>query len=157
MLQKLISFIFVFLSSKNSNFYVFFRIIFGWTCYGTTVGLDSLGPLYTMDHKVGPWKMALFPWSGSLKKSIDKTFGPFTRCKPNVDQEEWILHPKVNVFSIFDICPKNDVLDFVKIKFVHLIVFSSLHSLFSQTKTKKLKKSQKIIKTSFVCHRSLAF
>jgi hypothetical protein len=38
MLQKIIYSIFVFLSSKFSNFYVFiFRIIFGRTCYGTTV------------------------------------------------------------------------------------------------------------------------
>ena len=35
MLQKL--FFFVFLYSKNYTFYVFFRIIFGRTCYGTTV------------------------------------------------------------------------------------------------------------------------
>ena len=42
MLQRLIYSIFVFLSSKFPNFYVFiFRIIFGRTCYGTTVNFET--------------------------------------------------------------------------------------------------------------------
>ena len=50
-----------------------------------------------MDHEVGQWEMAFFHgptrWSNfhgpiSKKKSIYKAFGPLTRCKSNVDQEE---------------------------------------------------------------------
>ena len=38
MLQKLVYSIFVFLSSNFYNIYIFiFRIVFGRTCYGTTV------------------------------------------------------------------------------------------------------------------------
>ena len=33
-------------------------------------------------------KDGLFSKSDFLKTSICKVFGPFTRCKPNVDQEE---------------------------------------------------------------------
>ena len=51
------------------------------------------GPVYTMDHEVGPWKMVrVFPLSNFhgrfLNKSIYKAFGPLTKCKPHVDQEE---------------------------------------------------------------------
>jgi hypothetical protein len=62
----------------------------------------NLGPVYTMDHVVGPWRMAFLHGPTSmvrfLKKSIYKAFGPFTRCKPNVDQEAqpciktWMCH-----------------------------------------------------------------
>ena len=44
--------------------------------------------VYTMDYEVGPWKMA-FSHGSILKKPACKAFGPLTRCKPNVDQEEW--------------------------------------------------------------------
>ena len=57
-----------------------------------------LEPIYTVDHEVGPWKMvALFPWFGFIvqlsrfdffRTSIYNAFGPLTRYKPNVDQEE---------------------------------------------------------------------
>ena len=40
------------------------------------------------DHEVGPWKMAFFLMLRFLKKIIYKAFGPLTRCKLNVDQEE---------------------------------------------------------------------
>ena len=45
MLQKLIYSIFVFLSSKFYNCNVFFRIVFGRTCYGTTVSSCMVGGL----------------------------------------------------------------------------------------------------------------
>jgi hypothetical protein len=55
---------------------------------------DILGPGYTTDHEVGPWKMAFVngpsSWSdfhGPTSWSL-KSLGPLTRCKPNVDQEE---------------------------------------------------------------------
>ena len=39
----------------------------------------SLGPVYTMDHEVGPWKMAFFhspiSWSNCLKNQFTKSFG----------------------------------------------------------------------------------
>jgi hypothetical protein len=53
MLQKLIYSIIVFMSSKFSNIYVFiFRIIFGRTCYGTTVltMLINVGNIFIYDH-----------------------------------------------------------------------------------------------------------
>jgi hypothetical protein len=58
---------------------------------------NYLGLVYIMDHEDGPWKIAfshgLTQWSNfhgpiSQKKTIYKAFGPLTRCKPNVDQEE---------------------------------------------------------------------
>ena len=45
-----------------------------------------------MDHEVGPWKMAFLHGSISYK-IIYKAFGPLTRCKLNVNQED----QKVNV------------------------------------------------------------
>jgi hypothetical protein len=47
------------------------------------------GPVYTMDLEVGLRKMdGLFPWSDFLQIEFYRVFGPLTRCKPNVDQEE---------------------------------------------------------------------
>ena len=49
----------------------------------------KIGPVYTMDHEVGPWKMAFFHGPISFKKKqIYKVFEPLTRCKPSVDQEQ---------------------------------------------------------------------
>ena len=55
----------------------------------------ALGPVYTMDHEVGPWKVVFsmarldcpisMVWL--LKKLIYKAFGLHTTCKLNVDQE----------------------------------------------------------------------
>jgi len=50
-----------------------------------------------MDHEVGPWKMVFLngpsSWSNfHVSTSLNISFqilGPHTRCKPNVDQEEW--------------------------------------------------------------------
>ena len=48
--------------------------------------------VYTMDDEVGPWKRAFFNGPTFmirlLKKSI-LNLGPLTKCKANVDQEEW--------------------------------------------------------------------
>ena len=54
------------------------------------------GLVYTTDHEVGPWKMAfsngLSSWSNvhgpTSSKNSFESLGSFTRCKPNVDQEE---------------------------------------------------------------------
>jgi hypothetical protein len=52
-----------------------------------------LEPVYTMDHEVGPWKMAFFHGPTFmvqfLKKSVYKVFWAPSRCKSNVDREEW--------------------------------------------------------------------
>ena len=75
-----------------------------------------------MDHEVGPWKMVQL-----LEKSIYKAFGPLTRCKPNVDQEEWSCIRKVNEFIFLTICPKRVVLEGKKkIWFHHSFVFACL-------------------------------
>ena len=66
----------------------------------------------------GPWKMALFHgltwWSNfhdpiCLKNPVYKAFEPLTRCKPNVDQEEWPCTKKW-MCLLFDTCPKRVVL-----------------------------------------------
>ena len=85
----------------------------------------QLGPVYTMDHEVGPWKMAFFHGPTSmvwfLKKSIYKAFVSLTRCKPNVDQVEWPC-ARSECADFFHICPK--------IKDDHSFVFSCLCLLF---------------------------
>ena len=50
---------------------------------------DVYMPVYTMDHEVGPWKMAFShgPIVFKKKNSSTKSLGP--KVKPNVDQEEW--------------------------------------------------------------------
>ena len=89
----------------------------------------SLGPVYTMDHEVGPWKMAFFHGPTSiirfLKKSIYKAFGPLTRCKPNGDKEEWPCTKKW-MWYFFQYMLKNWQL-FIQIQ---LWPFSCLHNLF---------------------------
>ena len=50
-----------------------------------------------MVHEVGSWKMAFvngptswYDFRGiTLKKISFESFGLLTKCKPNVDQEEW--------------------------------------------------------------------
>jgi hypothetical protein len=74
---------------------------------GVSVGI--LGLVYTMNHEVEPWKMAFFNGPTSnvryLKESIYKAFGSLTRCKPNVDQEEW-PSTKNECADFLNICPK---------------------------------------------------
>ena len=70
----------------------------------------DLGPVYTMYHEVGTMEDGLFPWSDFmiqtsmvlfLKESSYKACGPLTRCKPNVDQEEWPCTKKwIHFFSV---------------------------------------------------------
>ena len=72
-----------------------------------------LEPVYTMDHEVGRWKMASLPFN-LLKIPIHKAFGPLTRCKPKMDQEEWPCTKKTNVLIFFWYMPKKG--SFEKIK-----------------------------------------
>ena len=67
----------------------------------------------------GPTSMVRF-----LKKSIQKAVGPPTRCKLNVDQEEWSCTRKTIVLNFFIyICPKMIVWK-KKIKLDHSLVFN---------------------------------
>ena len=67
------------------------------------------------DHERWPFPMVrlhgptIMVWF--LKKSIYKVFGPFIRCKPNVDHGEWPCTKK-RMYWFFNICPnkKNAVL-----------------------------------------------
>ena len=93
---------------------------------------SNWGPVYTMDHEVIPWEMALFHGPTFmvrfLEKPIYKPFGPLTRCKLNVGREEqpctkkWMCH-------FFNICPKRVVFQKNNIKFDYYVVFSCLHFL----------------------------
>ena len=55
-----------------------------------------LALVFTVDHEVGPWNMAVFnglsSWSNfhglSSSKISYENLGPFSRCNLNVDQEE---------------------------------------------------------------------
>ena len=58
----------------------------------------SWGVVYIMDHKVVPCQMEFFSrshfmarllWSKSMKIAHSKVFRTLTKCKSNVDQEEW--------------------------------------------------------------------
>ena len=68
--------------------------------------------------EVEPWKMAfsMFQLDGPtsmvwfLEKWIYKAFGPLTRCKPNVDQEEWPCIKKWMCWFFWNTRPKRVVL-----------------------------------------------
>ena len=75
-------------------------------------------------HFHGPTSTVRF-----LEKTIYKAFGPLTRCKPNVDQEEW-PRTKKRVCWFFEYMPKK--WQFWKtFKFHHTLVF-----IFSSPKLK---------------------
>ena len=78
----------------------------------------ELGPVYTMDHEVGPWSQ--LPWS-HLKKIKLQTFWPLTRCKLIVDQEEWPCIKKWMCWFL-NLCPQKEVL--IKFKFDHFFCLS---------------------------------
>ena len=80
-----------------------------------TMKLDHGRWPFSMVRLDGPTSMVQF-----LKKSIYKAFGPLTRCKPNVDQEEWPF-TKSECADFFNIHPKREVMK--KFKFDHSLVF----------------------------------
>ena len=68
-----------------------------------------------MDHEVGPWRMAFFhgltSWSNFHgNKSIYKARGPFTRGKPNVDEEERLCTKNECASFLNIVCQKMTVL-----------------------------------------------
>ena len=79
---------------------------------------------WTMEDGIFPWfhLVVQFPWSNSSKYQLDyKAFGPLTRCKPNVNQEEWPC-TKSEWAEFLNICPKTVVWK-KKFKFDHSFVF----------------------------------
>ena len=67
------------------------------------------------------------PWSSFLKNQFYTAFGPLTRCRPNLDQEEWPC-TKSECADIFNICPKKAVLEnkqFQVWPFFYLLLSSS--------------------------------
>ena len=95
----------------------------------------------------GPWSWTmedgLFPWSNFmvqfLKNSTYKAIGPFTRCKSNVDREEWPCIKKMNMLILEYIYIYVQKWEFWinKIKVDHSLVFSFLHLLFPQKNSLK--------------------
>ena len=115
-----------------------------------------LGPIYNMDHEVGPWKMEFFhgqtSWSNLhvrfLKKTIYKAFGPLIRCKPNVDQEEWSCTKSEIMCWILEYMSKKDSLK----KNSSMTIFCLL--LSSSSLPPKIS-SLNIIMKIFLCHGPL--
>ena len=102
-------------------------------------GFDCLGPVYTMDYEVGPWKMAFFhgpAWlsnfHGPISSNINyEAFGPLTRCKLYVDQEEWPCTKK-RTWWVFCIYAQEG--QFKRIKSSLIVLLSSLVFIFSLCK-----------------------
>ena len=80
------------------------------------VGHKGQFTMWTMksDHRRWHFPMVQLPWSDFLKKktstTIYKAFGPLTRRKLNVDQEEWPRIKKMNVLHFCNICPSREIL-----------------------------------------------
>ena len=89
--------------------------------------------VYTVDYEVGPWKMAFFlgpiSWSTFivrfLEKPTYKAFGPLTRWKPNVDQEEWPCIKKWMCSFFLIYAPKKVILEKFKFNYSLVFIFSS--------------------------------
>ena len=90
-------------------------------------------------------------WSNFFFKSIYESFGSLTRCKLNVDQEEW-KWPKNECVGFFNM-PKKAVLEEdKKFTFNQYIIFSCLDLFFPLKNI-----TWKIIITTFLCHGPLPF
>jgi hypothetical protein len=81
-----------------------------------------------LDHGRWPFSMVQLSWSDFCKKSIYKAFGPFTRCHPNVDQEEWPCTKKWMCWYLL-LCAQKWQFR-TNLKFDHSLVF-----IFSSPKT----------------------
>ena len=66
-----------------------------------------------MNHEVVSCQMTFFVVTlhvRFMKYVVFKAFGPLTRCKPNMNKEEW-MHEKMDVLAFFFLkWPKRDVL-----------------------------------------------
>ena len=115
---------------------------------------------WTMTSGRGRWLffMVRLPWSNldgliSLKKSIYKVFGSLTRCKPQVDQEEWPCTKKWMCWFCFNICPNRTYSKKIEKLQVWPFFLSSLVFIFSSYPPP----NKYIIITIFPCHGSLPF
>ena len=105
---------------------------------------------WTMKSNHGRWPFCMVQLDGPtsmvwfLKKLIYKAFGPFTRYKSNVDQEEWPC-TKSKCVDISSIWPKKG--SFEK--------HSSLTILLSSSSLPQKTFNWKFIITSFLYHRPL--
>ena len=99
--------------------------------------LEHWGLVSIVDHEAGPWKMAFFHnptwWSdfhGPISQNIDlQSLWALTRCKPKVDQEEWLCTEKWTCWFYFVICSKMAILK-RKEKTSLTILLSSLPQIF---------------------------
>ena len=95
-----------------------------------TYNID-LGPVYTTDHEVGPWKMAfvngLSSWSEFIKivlRALGPSLGVNRMWTKKSDHA-----PKNEGDDVFNTCPKRAILE--KIKFAHSLVFSWASLVFT--------------------------
>ena len=79
--------------------------------------MDHRGWPFFMVRLDGPTSMVRF-----LKNSIYKAFGPLTRCRPNVDQEESSC-TKSECDDFLNICPKMTILKIIQVWPVFGLVF----------------------------------
>ena len=67
-----------------------------------------------------------------MKYVVFKAFGPLTRCKPNMNEEEW-MHEKMDVLAFFFLkWPKRDVLFFSTFMFYHHPFFIHSFSFYNK-------------------------
>jgi hypothetical protein len=85
-----------------------------------------------MDHEVGPWRLAFFPWSNFLQKSFTKSLGLSLGVK-----QMWFKRndhaPKsecADFFKFFNTWPQKGGFEKKKLSLTHSIVVSCLHLLF---------------------------
>ena len=108
-------------------------VLWGWRLHDF-IGNPNLhlyfGPVYTMDHEVGPWKMAfsqdgLTSWSGFFKtKSFAKLFGPSLGVHRMWTKRNNAHASKSERVDFFDILSKRVVLE--KEKKIQIWPFSCL-------------------------------
>ena len=71
-----------------------------------------LGTDYIMDHEVVSCQRAFSHGHASMVQFF-KAFGPFTRCKPNVDQEKWPCTQKWMCWIFYYMSKKDDFENFL--------------------------------------------
>ena len=104
----------------------------------------------------GHFSLVQLPWSDFLRNSIYKAFGLLTRCKLNVDQEEWPCTQKWTCYFFSYMSQKGSFAIYEKKrkeKTSLTILLSSMISIFSSSK----KNSLKICYNNIFCHGPLFF
>ena len=116
-----------------------------------------------MNHEVGPWNIVRPDGPTCMiqfcTKSNYKAFGPLTRCKPNVDQEEWPCTKTMNVLIFLNISKR-------AIMKIIIQVWPFACPLLSSSSLPKIKlklyiynnnNNTSFIITTFLCHGPLPF